>query len=371
MRGISVSPSVLHCWVGELNSTALEFVLTDDLGSVRTAITTQAGAATVAGYMGYGPFGFLQYHAGQTGTNKGYTGQDTDPLSGLDYYVARSYDPLVGLFLSADTVQSNLQGFDPYAYVGNNPETLTDPSGHDFWSGLESGISQLEQAVNDIYTTAEQAWSNWVPDPEAEVAASITTAAIIELVAPIVVPALLVVTLLSIPSDSSLPSASTSSQNQQPEPLKSSTPPSQSSTTPSPAPSTDASGVGARCRNSQCRDLKYSENHGGHTLAQHVNVTPAQVIERAKLSHWYASMFTDFATAQWAVDQVLNSGTLPTKTAKGYWMFANVNVHKSIGIIWRPNGAVWGSTSYVTVLISPLTWTIETAYPSHPSIPIK
>jgi hypothetical protein len=71
--------------IGVLLGTALEFVLTDDLGSVRTAITTQAGAATVAGYIGYGPFGFVQYHAGQTGTNKGYTGQDTDPLSGLDY----------------------------------------------------------------------------------------------------------------------------------------------------------------------------------------------------------------------------------------------------------------------------------------------
>jgi RHS repeat-associated protein len=125
---------VLHCLVGELNSTSMEFVLTDDLGSVRAAITNQAGTATVVGYMGYGPFGFVQYHAGQTGTNKGYTGQDTDPLSGLDYYVARYYDPVVGLFLSADTVQSNLKGFDPYAYVGNNPETVTDPIGHWGWN---------------------------------------------------------------------------------------------------------------------------------------------------------------------------------------------------------------------------------------------
>ena len=107
-------------------------MLTDDLGSVRTSITNQAGTATVAGYMGYGPFGFVQYHAGQTDTNKGYTGQYTDPLSGLDYYVARYYDPVAGLFLSADTVQSNLQGFDPYAYVGNNPETNSDPSGNFF-----------------------------------------------------------------------------------------------------------------------------------------------------------------------------------------------------------------------------------------------
>ena len=120
--------------IGVLLGTSMECVLTDDLGSVRTAITNQAGTATVVGYMGYGPFGFVQYHAGQTGTNKGYTGQDTDPLSGLDYYVARSYDPVVGLFLSADTVQSNLKGFDPYASVGENPETLTEPSGHWGWS---------------------------------------------------------------------------------------------------------------------------------------------------------------------------------------------------------------------------------------------
>ncbi len=127
--------------------------MTDDLGSVRTAITNQAGAATVAGYMGYGPFGFLQYHAGQTGTNKGYTGQYNDPLSGLDYYVARYYDPVVGLFLSADTVQSNLKGFNPYAYVGNNPETETDPTGHWGWGDTFLAMGAV-LAVAAIVTVA-------------------------------------------------------------------------------------------------------------------------------------------------------------------------------------------------------------------------
>ena len=122
-------------------------MLTDDLGSVRTAITNQAGTATVAGYMGYGPFGFLQYHAGQMGTNKGYTGQYNDPLSGLDYYVARYYDPVVGLFLSADTVQSNLKGFDPYAYVGNNPETLTDPTGHWGWGAAAITVGLIAGGI--------------------------------------------------------------------------------------------------------------------------------------------------------------------------------------------------------------------------------
>ncbi len=63
------------------------------------------------------------------GTTKGYTGQYNDSLTQLDYYGARYYDPLVGVFLSADSVQGNLAGTDPYSYVGENPETYTDPSG--------------------------------------------------------------------------------------------------------------------------------------------------------------------------------------------------------------------------------------------------
>ena len=34
------------------------------------------------------------------------------------------------MFLSADTVQGNVSGENPYVYVGGNPETLSDPTGH-------------------------------------------------------------------------------------------------------------------------------------------------------------------------------------------------------------------------------------------------
>src|SRR5262249_45253206 len=50
-----------------------------------------------------------------------------DAVSGLDYYVARYYDPLLGQFTSGDTV---MEGLNRFAYVGGNPETRTDPSGH-------------------------------------------------------------------------------------------------------------------------------------------------------------------------------------------------------------------------------------------------
>ena len=60
---------------------------------------------------------------------KGFTGQYADSVTGLDYYNARYYDPVAEVFLSADTVQGNTVGMNPYGYVGGNPETDTDPTG--------------------------------------------------------------------------------------------------------------------------------------------------------------------------------------------------------------------------------------------------
>jgi RHS repeat-associated protein len=64
------------------------------------------------------------------GTSKGYTGQYNDPLTGFDYYHARYYDAVAGVFLTPDTVQGNAQGLNPYGYVGGNPETTTDHTRH-------------------------------------------------------------------------------------------------------------------------------------------------------------------------------------------------------------------------------------------------
>src|SRR6202022_3726804 len=80
----------------------------------------------------YGPYGANHYTTGTVPTSIGFTGQRADSVTGLDYYVARYYDPVVGQFLSADSVEGNARGMDPYAYVGGNPETRIDPTGHKF-----------------------------------------------------------------------------------------------------------------------------------------------------------------------------------------------------------------------------------------------
>jgi RHS repeat-associated protein len=86
-------------------------------------------SAALLGNQVYGPYGNQRYTSGTLGTNKGFTGQYSDTLTGLDYYNARYYDPVVGVFLSADTVQGNTKGMNPYGYVGGNPETKNDPTG--------------------------------------------------------------------------------------------------------------------------------------------------------------------------------------------------------------------------------------------------
>jgi len=128
--------------IGEFDGTNTNMYLTDALGSVITTISAAAGSAAVQGNQVYGPYGTARYQQGSLDTTKGFTGQYNDSLSGLDYYNARYYDPVVGRFLSADPIQGNLQGMDPYAYVGGNPETFSDPTGQSYKPFSGGGLAE-------------------------------------------------------------------------------------------------------------------------------------------------------------------------------------------------------------------------------------
>jgi RHS repeat-associated protein len=84
--------------------------------------------------MKYTPFGETRYTWGGTPTDRRYTGQrEESGLGSLYDYNARMYSPVLGRFLSADTIvpkPNNPQQFNRYAYVLNNPLRYVDPSGH-------------------------------------------------------------------------------------------------------------------------------------------------------------------------------------------------------------------------------------------------
>lgn len=84
------------------DSTSVRYLLGDHLGS--TALTTDQNGARQA-ELRYFPYGKTRYTSGTTPTTYRFTGQRQQTNANeLCFYNARWYDPLVGRFLSADTI---------------------------------------------------------------------------------------------------------------------------------------------------------------------------------------------------------------------------------------------------------------------------
>jgi RHS repeat-associated protein len=94
-------------------------------------------------------------------TEHHFTGKERDTESGNDYFEARYYASSMGRFLSPDwsakvmpvpyVKLDNPQTLNLYAYVGNNPLTRTDPTGHYLCNGKE--CDQVKAALQ----TAQEA----------------------------------------------------------------------------------------------------------------------------------------------------------------------------------------------------------------------
>jgi len=62
-----------------------------------------------------------------------YSGEMWDETAGLQYLRARWYDPSIGRFMNEDTYEGDIVNplsQNLYTYVGNNPLTRVDPTGH-------------------------------------------------------------------------------------------------------------------------------------------------------------------------------------------------------------------------------------------------
>ncbi len=80
-------------------------------------------------------FGEVRWQNGSTPTDRTLTGQLAEPsgLGSLMDYNAREYSPLLGRFLSADTIvpkPGDHQSMNRYAYVENSPIRFSDSTGH-------------------------------------------------------------------------------------------------------------------------------------------------------------------------------------------------------------------------------------------------
>jgi len=120
--------------------------MTDALGSV---VKVESGAGGRTFSSNYAPYGGTSGASGSKPTMT-YTGQPYDSATGLYLMGARYYDPAIGRFITADSFSGDINvplSLNRYAYVGDDPETFCDPSGHDWLNDAGNWLSNNWETV--------------------------------------------------------------------------------------------------------------------------------------------------------------------------------------------------------------------------------
>lgn len=139
--GTGLAPAALS----SLAVSKTEYWHKDHLGSI--ASTTNQSAVVTARYS-YDPFGKRRTASGQydafgnvvvdwstsaAGTDRGFTGHEHLDDVGVVHMNGRLFEPTVARFMQADPIveaPGNLQSYNRYSYLQNNPLNGTDPSGY-------------------------------------------------------------------------------------------------------------------------------------------------------------------------------------------------------------------------------------------------
>ena len=142
--------------VAERRGSAVYYFTGDHLGS--TSLQTNASGSEV-GRQKYYPYGALRFTSGTLATDYRFTGQRSEEaaLGSLYDYGARFYSPVLGRFLSADTIvpsPGDPQSLNRYAYTLNNPLRYTDPTGH-------LAEEELQTLLGNEYDTLMKLWQRY------------------------------------------------------------------------------------------------------------------------------------------------------------------------------------------------------------------
>jgi RHS repeat-associated protein len=129
LTGLSLDETIARIAIqtnGQPSSANSRTYLTDALNSVIAQLNAEGNA--VANSYAYSPYGESQT-IGVDGTSNSnqYTSRENDN-TGLYFYRARYYDPVIKRFINEDPIRTRA-GLNFYAYVDGNPISMTDPLG--------------------------------------------------------------------------------------------------------------------------------------------------------------------------------------------------------------------------------------------------
>jgi RHS repeat-associated protein len=129
LSGSTVTANLLSGGVDEIftrtDSAGVRNFLTDALGS--TVALTDSTGTTQTQYT-YEPFGKMTASGASNTSTFQYTGRENDG-TGLYYYRARYYNPVLERFISEDPLDFGGGDVNLYAYAGASPTNEVDPSG--------------------------------------------------------------------------------------------------------------------------------------------------------------------------------------------------------------------------------------------------
>ncbi|MGD1210463.1 MAG: RHS repeat-associated core domain-containing protein [Candidatus Acidiferrales bacterium] len=151
-------------------SNNVYYYATDHLGTSRVMAEVPSGSttATLCYDADFYPFGGERAYTNTCAQNYKFTGKERDSESNLDNFGARYNSSSMGRFMSPDPLAGHTedpQTLNRYVYVRDNPLSLTDPTGLDFYLSCQkaSDTCQKDSAgnlVQDTTTTTTDANGN-------------------------------------------------------------------------------------------------------------------------------------------------------------------------------------------------------------------
>lgn len=130
------------------------YVYTDPQG---TTLAEADASGNITATFEYTPYGTYAPQGtstpGAAPKGPGYTGHVNDSETNLIYMQARYYDPVVGRFLSIDSVRpvaGNGFNFNRYDYANDNPARYVDPDGRTCTEANKTYTCQIDQVVTQV-----------------------------------------------------------------------------------------------------------------------------------------------------------------------------------------------------------------------------